>query len=195
MSNIRAVCVYCGSSSNVDEAYKQAATQTGALLAAEGWTIVYGGASVGLMGLVADSALEAGTEVTGVMPRHILDVREVQHKALTQLHVVESMHARKQMMVDLSDAFVILPGGLGTLDEFFELLTWKQIGLHDKPVVIVNLNGYWTKLLETVRHIADTGFMRPDDQEMFIVIDDVRDIPDALKTAPREKFDPTTKWI
>jgi len=105
------------------------------------------------------------------------------------------MHVRKQMMVDKSQAFVILPGGLGTLDELFELLTWKQLGLHDKPIVIVNMKGYWERLLSAVQNIADEGFMRQDDLKMFIVVEDVKDVPEALKNAPSEKFDPTTKWI
>ena len=194
MTEIKNVCVYCGSSSKVDNVYKEAATKLGGLIAAEKWRVVYGGGRVGLMGLVADSTLTAGGEVIGIIPSHI-EEREVQHNELTELHVVDTMHVRKQMMVDKSQAFVILAGGLGTLDELFELLTWKQLGLHDKPIVIVNINGYWTKLLEAVGHIADEGFMRQEDLNMFIVVDDVSEVPQALKEAPSEKFDPTTKWI
>ena len=194
MTEIKNVCVYCGSSSKVDDVYKEAATKLGGLIAAEKWGVVYGGGRVGLMGLVADSTLTAGGEVIGIIPSHI-EEREVQHDELTELHVVDTMHVRKQMMVDRSQAFVILSGGLGTLDELFELLTWKQLGLHDKPIVIVNINGYWTKLLEAVGHIADEGFMRQEDLNMFIVVDDVSEVPKALKEAPSEKFDPTTKWI
>jgi uncharacterized protein (TIGR00730 family) len=194
MTEITNVCVYCGSSSNVDDAYKEAATKLGGLIAKENWGVVYGGGRVGLMGLVADSTLNAGGNVIGIIPEHI-EEREVQHEELTELHVVDTMHVRKQMMVDRSQAFVILSGGLGTLDELFELLTWKQLGLHDKPIVIVNINGYWTKLLAAVQNIADEGFMRQDDLKMFIVVDDVSEVPEALKNAPSEKFDPTTKWI
>ena len=194
MTEITNVCVYCGSSSKVDEAFKTAATTLGGLIASEGWGVVYGGGRVGLMGLVADSALTAGGNVTGIIPSHI-EEREVQHDELTELHVVDTMHVRKQMMVDKSQAFVILPGGLGTLDELFELLTWKQLGLHDKPIVIVNMKGYWERLLSAVQNIADEGFMRQDDLKMFIVVEDVKDVPEALKNAPSEKFDPTTKWI
>jgi uncharacterized protein (TIGR00730 family) len=194
MTEITNVCVYCGSSSKVDEKYKVAATTLGGLIAKEGWGVVYGGGRVGLMGLVADSALNAGGDVIGIIPEHI-EEREVQHNELTELHVVDTMHVRKQMMVDRSQAFVILAGGLGTLDELFELLTWKQLGLHDKPIVIVNIDGYWTKLLEAVQNIADEGFMRQEDIKMFIVVDDVGEVAQALKNAPSEKFDPTTKWI
>ena len=194
MTEIKNVCVYCGSSSQVDDAYKKAAVDLGGLIAKENWGVVYGGGHVGLMGLVADSALEKGGDVIGIIPSHI-EEREVQHTNLTELHVVDTMHVRKQMMVDRSQAFVILPGGLGTLDELFELLTWKQLGLHDKPIVIVNVNGYWEKMLVAVKHIADQGFMRQDDLKMFIAVDGVDEVVDALKNAPSEKFDPTTKWI
>lgn len=195
MSNeVQNVCVYCGSSSRVDDAYKTAATKMGKLIAAEGWGVVYGGGRVGLMGLVADAALEEGAPVVGIIPEHIQE-REVEHNELTELHVVDTMHVRKQMMVDKSQAFVILAGGLGTLDELFELLTWKQLGLHDKPIVIVNINGYWTQMLEAIKHIAGEGFMREDDLNMFVVVDSVEGVPAAIKNAPTEKFDPTTKWI
>lgn len=194
MTEIKNVCVYCGSSSNVDDAFKEAATKMGALIASEKWGVVYGGGRVGLMGLVADSAMNAGGEVIGIIPSHI-EEREVQHEELTELVVVDTMHVRKQMMVDRSQAFVILAGGLGTLDELFELLTWKQLGLHDKPIVIVNINGYWSKLLTAIDNIADEGFMRQEDKGMFVVVDTVDEVPDAIKNAPSEKFDPTTKWI
>lgn len=193
-NTIQNVCVYCGSSSRVDDVYKIAATNMGHSIAAEGWGVVYGGGRVGLMGLVADAALEKGAPVIGIIPSHI-EEREVQHNELTELHVVDTMHVRKQMMVDKSQAFVILAGGLGTLDELFELLTWKQLGLHDKPIVIVNINGYWTKLLEAIDNIANVGFMRIEDKNMFVVVDDVKDVAKVIKNAPSEKFDPTTKWI
>ena len=194
MTEIKNVCVYCGSSSNVDEAFKEAATKLGKLIAFEKWGVVYGGGRVGLMGLVADSALQNGAYVTGIIPSHI-EEREVQHDELSELHVVNTMHVRKQMMVDRSQAFVILPGGLGTLDELFELLTWKQLGLHDKPIVIVNMNGYWQKMLDATQNIANEGFMRQEDLTMFTVVESVDEVPEALKNAPSEKFDPTTKWI
>ncbi len=194
MTKINNVCVYCGSSSKVDDAFKQAAIDLGKYIAEQKWGVVYGGGRVGLMGLVADSALEKGGEVIGIIPEHIQG-REVEHTDLTELHVVDTMHVRKQMMVDRSEAFVILPGGIGTLDEFFELITWKQLGLHDKPIVIVNVNGYWTKLIEAVENIANEGFMRQEDLKMYHVVDKVEDVVETLKNAPSEKFDPTTKWI
>lgn len=194
MGVIKSVCVYCGSSSRVDQVYKDAAVELGKALAANGWDLVYGGGRVGLMGLVADSALSFGSKVVGIIPQHI-QAREIEHTDLTELHIVDSMHVRKQMMVDRGDAFVILAGGLGTLDEFFEILTWKQLGLHDKPVVMVNINGYWTKMIEAIRHIAAEKFMREEDFGMFHVVDTIADVPAALSNAPHERFDPSTKWI
>ncbi len=194
MTMIKSVCVYCGSSSRVDQAYKDAAVELGKSLAANNWDLVYGGGRVGLMGLVADSALSAGSKVVGIIPRHI-QAREIEHTDLTELHIVDSMHIRKQMMVDRGDAFVILAGGLGTLDEFFEILTWKQLGLHDKPVVMVNINGYWDKMLEAIKFIADQKFMREEDLRMFQVVDTVAEVAQALTNAPHERFDPSTKWI
>lgn len=139
--------------------------------------IVYGGGRVGLMGLVADAALAAGGRVTGIIPRHIVDM-EVAHQTLTELIVVETMHQRKQMMADRADAFVILPGGLGTLDETFEILTWKQLDLHDKPIVIANIDGYWDGLLSLVRHGVAEGFIRPRHAKLF------RDVPDIASVMP-----------
>ncbi len=194
MSKIKSVCVYCGSSSRVDQVYKDAAVELGTALAANKWDVVYGGGRVGLMGLVADSALKAGSKVVGIIPHHI-QAREVQHTDLSELHVVDSMHIRKQMMVDRADAFVILAGGLGTLDEFFELLTWKQLGMHDKPIVMVNINDYWTRMVEAIKYIADQKFMREEDMTMFKVVQTVAEVPAALANAPNERFDPSTKWI
>lgn len=193
-AEIKNVCVYCGSSGKVDERFKEAATKIGGLIADEGWGVVYGGGHVGLMGLVADAALAKGGSVIGIIPEHI-KAREVQHTDLTELIVVDTMHVRKQMMVDKSQAFVILAGGLGTLDELFELLTWKQLGLHDKPIVVVNLNGYWTDLIKAIHNIAAEGFMRDTDLGLFDVVETIEDVPEVLRNAPREKFDPTTKWI
>lgn len=194
MTKIKSVCVYCGSSARVDQIYKDAAVELGKTIAANKWDVVYGGGRVGLMGLVADSALEAGSKVVGIIPQHI-QAREIEHTDLTELHIVDSMHIRKQMMVDRADAFVILAGGLGTLDEFFELLTWKQLGLHDKPIVMVNIGGYWTKMVEAIKFIAAEKFMRDEDMNMFQVVATVADVPAALNTAPHERFDPSTKWI
>lgn len=191
---LRAICVYCGSSAQVSAIYKQAATRLGALIAARDLCLVYGGGRVGLMGLVSDAVLDAGGEAVGIIPGHIAD-KEIAHTSLTRLHIVETMHERKQMMVDLADAFVILPGGLGTMDEFFEIFTWWQLGLHDKPIILVNVNGYWSKLLDLLDHVIEEKFARPSDRQYLYVVDSVEDVPAALENAPRQTMNVKTKWL
>ena len=150
------VCVYCGSSPGRRPIYLESAVAVGQTLAARGIGLVYGGASVGTMGAMADAALEAGGEVIGVMPRTLVD-REVAHASLTELHVVEGMHERKAKMTALSDGFLAMPGGLGTLDELFEALTWAQLGIHDRPIAIWNVEGYWDPLLAMLDRAQDEG--------------------------------------
>lgn len=188
------VCVYCGASSRVPDVYKTAAHDLGTGLARQGIQVVYGGGRVGLMGIVADSALKAGGRVVGIIPEHI-QVLEVEHTALTELHVVDSMHTRKRMMVDRSDAFVVLPGGLGTLDETFEILTWKQLRLHDKPVVVVDVDGYWQPLLAMVDHMVAIGFCQPAHRRLFTVVDRVDAVYEALAAEPEPSLPPETKWL
>jgi uncharacterized protein (TIGR00730 family) len=173
------ICVYCGSSAGVAHSYKDAAVQLGREAGERGVEIIYGGGRVGLMGLVADAALAAGGRVTGIIPSHILEM-EVAHQTLTELIVVENMHQRKMMMFERSEAFVILPGGLGTLDEAFEILTWKQLGLHRKPIIVANIDGYWDGLLALVRHGVDEGFIRPQHARLFTEVGDVAAILSAL---------------
>jgi uncharacterized protein (TIGR00730 family) len=173
------ICVYCGSSADVAQSYKDAAVQLGREAGERGVEIIYGGGRVGLMGLVADAALAAGGRVTGIIPSHILEM-EVAHQTLTELIVVENMHLRKMMMFERSAAFVILPGGLGTLDEAFEILTWKQLGLHRKPIIVANIDGYWDGLLALVRHGVDEGFIRPQHARLFTEVGDVAAILSAL---------------
>lgn len=192
--DVKAVCVYCGSSAQVADIYRQAATDMGALLAKNDMKLVYGGGKSGLMGLVAEGVLSGGGKAIGVIPHHIAD-REISHTGLTELHKVETMHERKQMMVDFADAFVILPGGLGTLDEFFEIMTWRQLSLHDKPIIVVNIGGYWSPLLILIDRLIDNGFARESDRQSLVVVDTVADVIDALATAPRERIDPQSKWI
>lgn len=141
MTFIKNICVFCGSSTIVDGKYLRAARDVGVMLAQNGYGVVYGGGNIGLMGAAADAALEAGGKVIGVIPKFLRD-KEVAHKGLTELHLTETMHERQVGMAERSDAFVVLPGGLGTLAEFFEVLTWKQLGLHDKPIMLVNDFGY-----------------------------------------------------
>ncbi len=182
MHTVSSVCVYCGSSGNVEERYKRAAHRLGESLGEAGMRVVYGGGRVGLMGIVADAALKAGAEVVGIIPEHI-QALEVDHTGLTELHVVDSMHTRKAMMVARSDAFVVLPGGLGTLDEAFEIITWRQLRLHDKPIVIVNENGYWQPLIDLLDHIRETGFGRGDIHMLYTVVDGVEDVLPVLGRA------------
>src|SRR5579872_895286 len=157
MASVKRICVYCGSSGRVDEVYRAAATRLGVILAKAGVELVYGGGRVGLMGLMADAALASGGRVTGVIPVHLHD-QEVGHSGLTELVIIDNMHNRKRRMFELADAFAILPGGLGTLDEAFEIITWKQLGLHDKPIMLVDVAGYWTPLLELIEHAVASGF-------------------------------------
>jgi uncharacterized protein (TIGR00730 family) len=165
---IRSVCVFCGSSAGNDSRFAQAASEFGALLAREGTTLVYGGGHVGLMGILADAVLANGGKVVGVIPRALWD-REVGHRNLTELHVVETMHERKAMMASLADAFVALPGGLGTLEEIFEVWTWAQLGIHDKPVGFLDVDGFYAPLLAFLDHGVDAGFVRAPHRAMAIV--------------------------
>ena len=156
--------------------------------------LVYGGGRVGLMGILAESVMSAGGRVIGIIPEHI-SKREVSHDGLTELHVVDSMHTRKQMMVTKSDAFVVMPGGIGTLDELCEVMTWKQLGIHDKPIIICNVGGYWTPFIEMIENVIAGKFMREEDRRLITVVSTVEDIIPALTTAPSETFDPSSKWI
>ncbi len=161
MATISSLCVYCGSKMPTDASHKDAARALGQQLGESGITLVYGGGNVGLMGITADATLTAGGQVTGIIPGHLHDI-EVSHEDLTELIVVDSMHTRKQKMFELADAFAILPGGLGTLDETFEMLTWKQLKLHDKPIILVDHKGYWQPFLKLVDHMIEQGFVEPE---------------------------------
>ena len=154
------ICVFCGSSSGKDPAYLDAAKTLGTALAQKEIGLVYGGAQVGLMGAVADAALGAGSEVIGVLPDHLARV-EIAHPGLTDLKVVNSMHERKALMADLSDAFVALPGGIGTLEETFEAWTWSQLSLHQKPVGLLNINGFYDQLIQFCDHLVSEAFVKP----------------------------------
>ncbi|MBK6598215.1 MAG: TIGR00730 family Rossman fold protein [Proteobacteria bacterium] len=169
----RSVCVFCGSHGGNSPIYAQAARELGAQLASADMTLVFGGGRVGLMGAVADACLQAGGRAIGVIPAALLQ-RELGHTGLTQLHVVGSMHERKAMMVDLADGFLALPGGMGTFDELFEALTWAQLGIHAKPVALVNVDGYFDPLLQMVARAAAAGFVRPAARALLGVSPDVR---------------------
>src|SRR3546814_10870641 len=146
------------------------------------------------MGIVAEAALQAVGHVVGIIPEHI-QALEVEHTGLSELHVVDSMHTRKRVMVERSDAFVVLPGGFGTLDETFEVITWKQLGLHDKPIVLVDENGYWRPLLDLMDHMVDTGFARPEHQTLYRVAGGVDQVFEALAGVPEPVIEPQAKWM
>ncbi len=186
MSEVSALCVYCGSSSAVDPKHLSAARETGRQAAERGIEIVFGGGHVGMMGALADGALAAGGRVTGIIPE-ILMAKEVAHAGVSEMIVVDSMHTRKRRMFEHSDAFCALPGGMGTLDETFEILTWKQLGLHDKPIVLVNLGGYWDTLLAMLEYQTTARYVRPEQMGLFRVVERVESIFDALAASPAPK--------
>jgi uncharacterized protein (TIGR00730 family) len=165
---VKSVCVFCGSNLGRDPAYLKAAVSAGEALAREGLIIVYGGGKVGLMGAVADAALAAGGRVVGVMPRALFE-REIAHAGLSELHVVETMHERKQTMASLADGFLALPGGAGTFEEFFEQWTWAQLGIHAKPVGLLDVNAYFQPLLALIDKIVAEGFMAQTYRDMLVV--------------------------
>lgn len=181
MNELRRICVYCGSNPGNDPRYREAAWQLGAHLALQGMGLVYGGGNVGLMAAVADGALSVGGEVIGVIPRVLLE-KELGHRGLTKLFEVGSMHERKALMVDLSDAFIALPGGYGTLDELFETLTWLQLEFHRKPVGLLNLDGFFDGLLTFVAHMRDAGFVKPEHAALLRVESDAATLLSSLRT-------------
>jgi uncharacterized protein (TIGR00730 family) len=189
---VRRVCVFCGASSGRLPDYADAARAFGAAAAARGLGIIYGGGRVGLMGAVADAALGAGGEVIGVIPQELVD-RELAHGGLTELHVVGSLHERKALMAELSDAFVALPGGFGTLDELLEQLTWSQLGLHAKPVGLFEVQEYWRPLIALARHATEEGFVRESDLGAIAVGADAEGLLDRLQRMTREAR-PRPKW-
>jgi uncharacterized protein (TIGR00730 family) len=191
MSKLRRICVYCGSNAGNDPAHRAAAHDLGAFLARSGIGLVYGGGNVGLMGAVADGALSQNGEVIGVIPKSLME-KELGHGGVTELHVVTSMHERKQMMVDLSDGFIALPGGFGTLDELFETLTWLQLSFHDKPVGLLNVGGFFDGLIEFIDHMSRSGFLKPEHARCVLVENDPTQLLAAM-----ESFRPPNlgKWI
>jgi len=188
---MKRVCVFAGSSAGAQPEYRQAAQALGRALGERGIGVVYGGACVGLMGVMADAALAAGSEVTGVIPSALV-AKEIAHRGLTDLRVVESMHERKALMADRSDAFVALPGGWGTLDEFFEVLTWGQLGLHRKPCGLLNVRGYFDRLLSFLDHSVDEGFVRREYRSMIAVADSPDSLLDMLSSYRAPLVE---KWI
>lgn len=188
---IKSVCVYCGSNSGSRPAYTQSARELGQILAQRRIRLVYGGGRVGLMGTIADAVLAAGGEVIGVIPESLV-AREVAHRGLKDLRIVPSMHQRKALMAELSDAFIALPGGFGTLEEFAEILTWAQLGLHRKPHGIINIDGFYDSLLAFFDHAVAEKFVRQSHRDLVISDPDPARLLDLLATARPPSLD---KWI
>lgn len=190
-SPLKRVCVFAGSSPGNDPRFLDAARELGAALAQRGVELVYGGANVGLMGAMANAVLEGGGHVIGVIPRHLLDF-EVAHTGIPDLRIVESMHDRKALMAELSDAFVALPGGFGTLEETFEVLTWRQLGLHQKPVVILNAGGYFDALVAFLEHMVKRRLLSPENHALLSVETSIEEMFAALE---REATEGGGKWL
>jgi uncharacterized protein (TIGR00730 family) len=191
MREFRRVCIYCGSSDTVDERYRVAARATGRLLAERGIGVVYGGGRVGLMGEVADAALAAGGEVFGVIPDKLQQL-ELGHAGCTELFVVDSMHTRKMMMAQLSDAFIALPGGFGTMEEIFEATTWTQLNFHKKPVGLLNTDGFYDFLLAWISHARGQGFIKDIHSDLLTAHEDPETLLGALATL---EIPDLKKWI
>lgn len=173
------VAVYCGSRSGNDEIYEKAARDLGRALAENGLGLVYGGASIGLMGAVADEVINAGAQAVGVIPTFMLK-HEIAHEQLTRLHLTDTMHTRKTVMAEYADAFVTLPGGLGTLEEIMEIATWRQLYQHEKPMIILNINGFYDKLIEHLKYTTEQGFMKQQDLDRLVVCNTIDEAIDLL---------------
>lgn len=185
------ICVYCGSSPGGRADYLEAATDLARVMVARGIGLVYGGGSVGLMGGIADAVLEAGGNVTGVIPRALAE-REVAHGGVTDLRIVESMHQRKALMAELSDGFIAMPGGFGTIEELLEVLTWSQLGFHQKPCAILNVDGYFDTLMQFLDHSVDQGFVKPIHRNMLLVHAQPEPLLALMETYEHPVMD---KWI
>jgi uncharacterized protein (TIGR00730 family) len=189
--SVSRLCVFCGSNHGARPEFDAAARDLGATLADEGIALVYGGGRVGLMGVIADAVLEKGGNVIGVIP-HALDTKELAHDGLTEMHAVDSMHERKALMADLSVGFIALPGGLGTLDEFFEIATWAQLGIHTKPCGLLNVAGYFDKLIAYLDHIVEEQFVKSQHRELILVDRDHRRLLERMRAYESPVVE---KWI
>jgi uncharacterized protein (TIGR00730 family) len=185
------LCVFCGSSHGKNPAYAEAAKNLGSELARRGIELVYGGGNVGLMGVVADAVLDAGGRVIGVIPESLM-AKELGHRGIQDLRVVKTMHERKAMMADLSDGFIAMPGGIGTFEEFFEIVTWAQLGFHSKPCALLNVNGFYDPLLHLVDHAIDEGFIKASQRQIFIVESEINAL---LHHMERQQVPIEPKWI
>lgn len=188
---MKTVCVFCGSSEGAREDYAAAARGLGRAMAGRGLRLIFGGGQVGLMGVVADAVMEAGGEAVGVMPKSLLE-KEIGHQRLTELQVVGTMHERKALMADLADAFVALPGGYGTFEEFLEVLTWAQLSLHEKPCGLLNVAGFYEPLITLFDHAVEEGFVRPDHRSLALLEEDPQRLLDLLESHVPPA---TEKWV
>lgn len=179
MSGKKSVCVFCGASNNVDKKFLDIGAEFGKLLASRDITLVYGGGDCGVMGAVANSTMKHGGYAIGVFPRSLRNI-ENEHQSLTEITIVDTMHERKQNMFERSDAFIVFPGGFGTMDEMFEIITWKQLMLHDKPIVIFNYQGYWDPLIALMKNIIESRFAKAEVATYYHVVDKLEDIIDVL---------------
>ena len=187
---MKSLCVYCGSSSGITPNYADAARKLAQALVERKIALVYGGGNVGLMGIIADEAMRLGGHVTGVIPKALVR-KEVGHRQISELHVVENMHERKAMMADLAEGFIAMPGGIGTLEELFEVMTWAQLGFHDKPIGVLNVDGYYDALLAFLQHTVQQGFLRPQHVSLLMVESDVAALLHRFETfeaEPHDKF-------
>jgi uncharacterized protein (TIGR00730 family) len=187
MSFDTSLCVYCASGIGIDSRHAEAARELGRAMASQRIRLVYGGARIGLMGTLADAVLSGGGKVVGIIPGH-LDRVEVGHRGASELFVVDSMHQRKQRMFEMSDAFAVLPGGFGTLDETFEILTWRKLQLHDKPVFLVDIAGYWRPLLSLIDHVIGQGFAHCADRDLYHTVSTIPALIAAVESAPKPKL-------
>jgi uncharacterized protein (TIGR00730 family) len=194
MTQIRSLCVLCGSREGTDPAYREAAIRLGRLIAEHDVRLVYGGGSIGLMGIIADAVLSSGGEVVGVIPDFLIR-SEIGHRLLTDLVITGSMHDRKRRMFEMADAFVVLPGGLGTLDETFELITWRQLRLHDSPIIVLDIDGYWTPLLSLIDATVAAGFAHPSTTDLFTVVRTPEEVLPALARAASSKEEVLTSHL
>ena len=194
MTKISSLCVFCGSKTGDDPAHEAAARRLGELMTERGITLVFGGGRIGLMGVVADAVLAGGGKAIGVIPEFLKDL-EVGNDDVTEQIVTASMHARKTKMFELADGFVVLPGGLGTLDETLEIITWKQLRIHAKPVVVVNTGGYWSVLEALLQRAVDSGFAHPAVAELFTMVDTPDDVFPALAAQPEPREEVLTSHL
>ncbi len=185
------IAIYYGSSTGTNSIYTETANDVGIYLAKNNFKLVYGAGSVGLMGIVADAVLAKGGEVIGIIPQFLMDL-EVGHTNLTELQITENMHDRKKIMCDIADGIIALPGGYGTLDELFEMLTWSQLGLHEMPIGILNINGFYNPLLAMVQKMVEEGFLKKENQDLIIVDENIGSLIEKMKSSERPK---ASKWL